>query len=407
MILWTYRLAAAPLLTLALPLLAVFNKKVRRGLSMRLQRREFPLFQTPPIWIHASSGEFEYAKPVIRELKQTHPEIPIVVTYFSPTFALGVENFPGVDFALPLPLDLPGPCANFLKKVKPRALLIARTDFWPEMLSQARARGIPIQVFSYTQKQKRLSWLTRFRLNLTDQVDCVSQEDQRNIEPLKVRARLTVLGDTRYDQVRFRLDHPKELPAVLKPTRPCLVAGSTWPQDEDILLTGLRSLLNEKRLQMILVPHEPDPSHISDLKSQLEQRGLSYALYSEQRHWEDKDVLLVDRVGVLAELYLWADFAFIGGSFRRNVHSVMESLGAGCVTIVGPKHTNNREAMEFNNIQIEGWPAVSVVNSETEFENLLRERLRHPAIRVQFKAILKSEFNGRLGASRRLLESLF
>src|SRR4051812_29225034 len=141
MILWFYRLIAVPLFTVSLPFLALTNRKIRRGLGMRMQTRDWPRLSKNPVWIHASSGEFEYAKPVIRELKARHPDIPIVVTYFSPTFALGVENFPGVDFALPLPLDLPGPCTSFLKHVNPRVLLIARTDFWPEMLSQVRRRG--------------------------------------------------------------------------------------------------------------------------------------------------------------------------------------------------------------------------------------------------------------------------
>lgn len=264
--LWSYRLAAAPLFTLALPVLALFNKKIRRGLGMRMRAREFPKFETRPIWIHASSGEFEYAKPVIRELRERYPNLPIVVTYFSPTFAMGVENFPGVDFALPLPLDLPGPCSAFLKKVNPRALLIARTDFWPEMLTQTRNRGIPIHVFSYTQRQGAAGWLTRFRLNLTDHVDCVSPVDQKNVEAIGIDAKVDVLGDTRYDQVRYRLDHPKEIPSALKPVKPCLVAGSTWTQDEDILLPGLRAILTEKRMQLILVPHEPDANHIAVLK---------------------------------------------------------------------------------------------------------------------------------------------
>lgn len=403
---WPYRLAAAPLFTFALPLLAIFNKKIRRGLGMRMKAREFPKFDRPPIWIHASSGEFEYAKPVIREMRERYPDIPIVVTYFSPTFALGVENFPGVDFALPLPLDLPGPCAAFLNRVKPRALLIARTDFWPEMLTQTRRRGIPIQVFSYTQRPVKAGWLTRFRLNLIDQVDCVSVNDRQNVEALGIDAKIDVLGDTRYDQVRFRLDHPKEIPATLKPARPCMVAGSTWTQDEDILLPGLRAVLSERRMQLILVPHEPDANHIAVLKSQLEERGLTYALFSEQRQWNDKNVLIVDRVGVLAELYLWADLAFVGGSFRRTVHSVMEALGAGAVTFVGPKHTNNREAMEFKAIRLGEWPALHVVNSEKELEKAVRRCLANPALRTQFKIDLKKEFNSRLGASRRLTDQL-
>jgi 3-deoxy-D-manno-octulosonic-acid transferase len=406
MMLWFYRLVAVPAFTISLPLLALANRKIRRGLSMRMQARDWPRLTKRPVWIHASSGEFEYAKPVIRELKTRHPEVPIVVTYFSPTFALGVENFPGVDFALPLPLDLPGPCASFIRKVNPRLLLIARTDFWPEMLTQARERGIPIRVFSYTQSGRKSRWLSRFRLNLTDEVDCVSADDRRNLETLNAKPKVFVLGDTRYDQVRFRLDHPKEIPPVLKPTLPSMVAGSTWPQDEEVLLPALTELLKNRKIQLILVPHEPTESHIADLKSQLEEKEISYALFSEQRRWNDKAVLLVDRVGVLAELYLWADYAFVGGSFRKTVHSVMEALGAGCMTFVGPKHNNNREALEFKNLQIANYPALQVVQSVTDLETKLKTALANPNGTTAFKIALKEEFNRRLGASRRLIDSL-
>lgn len=406
-----YRVFVAPSLILILPFVALFNAKVSEGLRLRRKRRTYPDFPQKPIWIHASSGEFEYAKSVIRELKKMDPSLPIVVTYFSPTYAKNVENFPGVDFALPLPLDLPGPVSFFLKRIQPRALLLSRTDFWPELLSQTRKRKIPIHVFSYTQKSPdRISWLaksfTRWRLNMVDQIYCVSQEDKANIEAMNTTTPVEVLGDTRYDQVRFRLDHPKELPHSLKPSPdiPCLVAGSTWPEDETVLLAAVKPLVAGGRLQLILVPHETDEKHLAGIKNELAQHKMDFVLFSAKESWQPHQVLLVDQVGCLAELYSWGEMAFVGGSFKKTVHSVMEPLGAGLKTFVGPLHLNNREAIEFQSVRCAGHKAVTAVLDSDSWRTEI-EKHTLPDLQV-FKVELKAEFSSRLGAAKKLVESI-
>ncbi len=406
---FVYRVLVAPLFMLALPVAAIFNKKISAGLKMRRQSRQYPELSQRPVWIHASSGEFEYAKSLIRELKNRLPMVPVVVTYFSPTYANNVHNFPGVDFAMPLPLDLPGPVTSFLKRVNPRALLLSRTDFWPELLTQTRRRQIPVQVFSYTQKSpEQMSWLTKlaaqWRLKLVDQIHCVSEEDKRNVEALSVKTPVRVLGDTRYDQVRFRLDHPKELPASLKPRPgiPCLVAGSTWPEDEQVLLPAIKPLLAAGRLQLIMAPHEPTEKHIGELKQQMLAHGINFTLFSSGHSWHESQVLLIDQVGWLAELYAWGDMAFIGGSFKKTVHSVMEALGAGLKTFVGPLHTNNREAIEFQSVKVAGVAAVTEVrNSEQWREELGKYDLTE--LRA-FKEEFSKEFAARLGATQKLVD---
>ncbi len=395
-----YRYILVPLITLALPFLGLFNRKISTGLRMRRKRRKIPDFISRPVWIHASSGEFEYAKALIREIKKRWPQVPVVVTYFSPTYARQVENFPGVDFAQPLPLDLPGPCTSFLKRINPRILLIARTDFWPEILNQTRARGIPIHVFSYTQRDPGLMnaparFFARRRLGLADFIHSVSSVDLEAIRILNPKISADHLGDTRYDQVRFRLDHPKVLPAKFTPPQglPVLVAGSTWPEDERVLLPAVKDLLQAGKLRLVLVPHEPTPSHIEDLRRQLKELRL-----------DGNQVILVDEVGWLAEIYAFGDMAFIGGSFRRSVHSVMEALGAGLMTFVGPKHLNNREALEFQHVTCNGIPAVTEVNGAGQWAEILEKRL--PVDFSSFKQALKTAFGARLGATPRLIHKI-
>lgn len=404
-----YRYLIAPLAVVALPFAALFNKKISEGLRLRRTLRNYPEFKSKPIWIHAASGEFEYAKSVIRELKARHPEIPIVVTYFSPTYAKNIQNFPGVDFSLPLPLDLPGPVSSFLKRIDPRVLLLARTDFWPELLSQTRAKSIPILVFSYTQKTVKgaiAKRLARWRLEAVDRIYCVSSDDKDGIQRLGVSTPIEVIGDTRYDQVKFRLDHPKALPENLQPDSSslCLVAGSTWPEDERVLFAAMVDHLKQKKWRLILAPHEPTKAHLESLESQMQKQGLKSQRFSSAQSWGDHDVLLVDQVGWLAELYTWGDVAFVGGSFKRSVHSVMEPLGAGLPVLVGPYHRNNREAVEFQNEFLGQLGAVQSI--QDPFAWMARIDQFNSILLRDFKKEFSKRFASRLGATNRLIQSM-
>ncbi len=434
---WIYRFLVAPIFLLTLPILALINEKVRLGLKLRMQSgkkdphsregSKLPLNilsqieNKPPIWIHASSGEFEYAKPVLRELKAKNPDIPILVTYFSPTFCKSILNNPDVDLAIPLPLDFPGPVNSFLNKFKPRICLLARTDFWPELLYQLRSRKIPRLVFSYTQKNVgQLGFvkkaLLRWNLNSLTRIDCVSSEDAQELKKLGIKIPVTISGDTRYDQVHYRLlkisDRVDRLKSHLweSPHAPCFVAGSTWEEDEAVLLPALYNLLNQKKILLILVPHEPHAEHIEKLKNQFTEHSVSYSLFSKGV-W-DSSVLIVDQVGVLAELYTLGDFAFVGGSFKRSVHSVMEALGAGLRTFVGPMHFNNREALEFKKLRFEGGaqfvrPGVEEIASASDLEHALIQDLKYLDALKVFKIRLKQEFERRTGATHQLLETQF
>lgn len=406
-----YRFLLMPLSVSLLPFAALFNQKIRLGLRLRRERHEALKSAVRPIWIHAASGEFEYAKPVIREMKSRFPHIPIVVSYFSPSFANSVKQFPGVDLAIALPLDLPGPCRSFLNKYRPRLLLVARTDLWPEMLAQCERANTPVVIFSYTQKEFRSSLKRAFMnwmLRWVERIYCVTTSDLNNLLALELNVQVEVLGDTRYDQVQFRLSHPKPLPPALVPDHsvPCFVAGSTWTQDEDVLLPGLCDFLKRGQLRLVLVPHEPTVEHLAQLQTKLKALGLSAALYSEGINWSQHSILLVDQVGVLAELYLWAQFAFVGGSFRRSVHSVMEALGAGCLTFVGPFHHNNREAMGFKGLQLGEFHGVEVIDSDDQLRSVMERALHHPASLKEFSQKLRTEFTARLGASRHLVDKL-
>ncbi|MGE4132220.1 MAG: 3-deoxy-D-manno-octulosonic acid transferase [Bdellovibrionales bacterium] len=409
---WIYRGLVAPLLVFVSFILTPFLPKLRATLRLKMQPRPPKPNGQRPLWLHAASGEFEYAKAVIQELKKKWPELPLLVTYSSPSFVKNIESFPGVDLSLAMPLDLPGPITSFLRYYQPYALLLARTDLWPELLHQCRQKKIPIILFAYTQRDPALMsplarWLRRTLLRQVDHNWCVSEADQSALTKMGI-LNSQAIGDPRYDQVERRLRSPKNVtpPGLQTDGPPILVAGSTWSADESILLEALAPLCRDLKLRLILVPHEPSNEHLVRLARRLDTHQLARQRFSVLKEKWNTPVLVVDQVGRLAELYPLGQMAFVGGSFRGSVHSVMEPLGAGSWTLVGPDHLNNREALEFSKIQCEEFSLVQPVTSAEEFKSKVEMFLQNPERMDRVQKTITREFQSRLGASRSLVEQL-
>lgn len=406
-----YRYLIFPIMFVISFFLSFFNSKFKRGFYYRRKIGgiypwlNLPL-NTKPIWIHCSSGEFEYAKPIIRKFKAKFPNEKILVTYFSPTYAENIRSFQGVDMATPLPWDTQNCVRSFLLHHRPKCLLISRTDVWPEVLHQCKHLQIPTLLFSATlslhnikAQNKLAQWLMKQIYSSFTQIFCVSEKDKIAFSKI-TSSPVFVTGDTRYDQVVDRLKNPKNIKETLFTNNdiPILVAGSTWPQDEKVLLTSINKL--KTKLRFVLVPHEPTKDHLEEMARQLKKNKCDFIFYSQVESWPPNTVLIVDQIGILAELYLKAQLAFVGGSFKSSVHSVMEPLAAGCLTFVGPYHENNREALEFKNLTYEKTVTVTYVQeikTSEKFCNLLEQSLNLNF--SNFKSALQNQIQKRTGTS--------
>lgn len=409
MVTFLYRMLVIPLAAIAVLFLLPFHPKVRATLSLRLKPRAWPDWagSAKVLWIHAASGEFEYAKPLIKRWRRTHPDWKIYVTYFSPTYRGSVESFPGVDASGSLPLDLPGPMRQFVRRLKPAVLAVARTDLWPELGQTCRRHGVPVILFSATRSplrtwEKWLAFVLRWRYESADHLLTVSGSDRKELEALQVARPVLALGDTRYDQVIDRLANPKDIRLLKVSPAPVLICGSTWDPDEKVVLSATLALLKARKISLILVPHEPTAAHLADLEKRVRTYGLRSERLSALESWDGDSVLLVDRTGILAELYARADLALVGGSFTRSVHSVMEPLAAGLLTIVGPYHRNNREAIEFQDEMVS--PDMSMVmkaKDADDLKDILANWLSQPD-RSEWKAKIKQAVAARSAATERV-----
>jgi 3-deoxy-D-manno-octulosonic-acid transferase len=374
MILFIYRFLFTPIAYGLAGLVALKNNKMRKFFDLRQGKPWLAKNMEGAIWFHTSSGEIEYAKPLFRALKAKNPTCKILVTYFSPSVVKSLEKIPEVDFFCPSPWENKKIWQEFLALHKPKSLWISRTDFWLEMLTQTEKAGIPMYLFAATlnENQKKFrsrisKWWYGWQLRRMREIFCVSHADQKAFATWGFPSAI-ITGDPRYIQVAHRLQEKRNLPLQLKPTRKVFLAASTWPEDELIVLPFFAQI--QKDWSSILVPHEPTPSHIEHLESTLTSLEIPFQKWSATSMWNGYSILLVDTVGVLADIYRHADLSLIGGSFKSSVHSVMESLGAGVPAFVGPHHQNNREAVDFQNIYAEiagnKLSFVTVVRSQQE-----------------------------------------
>ena len=335
--------------------------KLRRSLAARRDvRRRFARWsgrdpRRPLVWIHAPSvGEGLQARPVLVELRRRHPDLQLAYTYFSPSAAEFAARL-DVDFHDVLPFDTVAGARAALAGLRPDALVFSKLDVWPFLAEEARRRGVALGLISATLPagSSRLRGLAPMVLRdayaALDAVGAISADDAERLVGLGCRRDVvTVTGDTRFDQVwaRARATDPAgALLAPLQSPRPTLVAGSTWPADERELLLAVASARAEHPdLRLVIAPHEPTAGHLAPIERWASATGVRWARLDAPGA-SGADVVVVDRVGVLGELYALADIAFVGGAFHAaGIHSVLEPAAFGAPVIFGPRHANSREA---------------------------------------------------------------
>lgn len=414
--------AAAGLLAQAAALLTPRGGgKLRRSLAAR--RGVHGRFATwsgrdparPLVWMHAPSvGEGLQARPVLAELRRHRPDLQLAYTYFSPSAAEFAARL-DVDFKDVLPFDTAAGARATLDALRPDAIVFSKLDVWPLLAEEARRRGVPLGLISATLPagSSRLRGLAPMLLRdaytALDAVGAISAADARRLVDLGCRPEaVTVTGDTRFDQVwaRARATDPGgALVAPLASRRPTLVAGSTWPADERELLAAIASLrATHPELRLIIAPHEPTASHLAPLERWADATGVRWARLDTPAA-ATADVVIVDRVGVLGELYALADIAFVGGAFHAaGIHSVLEPAAFGAPVLFGPRHGNSREA----SLLVAGGGA-RVVPDTRALAATLAEWLADPAARRAAGLAARQLVEKNLGATARsvaLVESL-
>lgn len=314
------------------------------------------------VWFHAPSvGEALQAKAVMDPLRRARPDVQLAFTFFSPS-AEGVAAHLGADVAGYVPWDVTKDVRAVVRALEPALVVFTKTEVWPVLAGEARRAGARLVLVGGTLPAGagRLRPAARFFLRPAfarlDAVAAVAAEDAERFARLGADpARVTVTGDPGIDSAAERVlavdpDAPYLQPFHREP-RPTVVAGSTWPADETVLVPALaQARARVPALRAILAPHEPTERHLRGLEAALAGAGFATVRLGEvERDGRvAADAVVVDRVGVLAHLYTVGRVAYVGGGFHgAGLHSVLEPAAAGLPVAFGPRHQNARAAGEL------------------------------------------------------------
>ena len=321
------------------------------------------------IWIHcASLGEFEQGKPIMELLRVRHPSFRILLTFFSPSGYEAQKDYKGADWIFYLPVDGPGHAKRFLDIVHPCLVIFVKYEFWYYYLKKIRYRRIPLLLVSalFRKDMSFFKWyggLQRKMLSRFDHLFVQNDSSKKLIDDLGLAAICTVSGDTRFDRVIEIAGQWKPIPSIeeFMGNSKSLIAGSTWPEDEEVLQKAFLAL-QEPSLKLIIAPHEISEKHINDLEKLFPNSVRLSRLTTQDSRLTT--VLLIDNIGMLSRLYKYAYITYVGGGLRTmGVHNVLEAAVYFKPVLFGEYFRKYTEAtglvmtgggLPFNNIKKDG-----------------------------------------------------
>lgn len=340
---------------------SVFNKKA--SLWVKGRQRYWPIldkiFAAPPFnlpgrklaWFHcASLGEFEQGRPIIEAFKQQHPDYLILLTFYSPSGYEVRKAYTGADVVLYLPLDTKYNVQRFVDTINPDLVFYIKYEFWFNFLSYLQSKNIPTILVSavFRPDQHFFKGYAEWPRKILKGFTTIFVQNEYSKELLAFIGIENVIanGDTRFDRVAAGAANPSaiDIAWAFSLNHKVIVAGSTWPADEDLIFKLIYQ--NKHKLRFIIAPHEISPSHIDSL---MQRAGKTAVRFSKTNTDEVKnaEILIIDSIGMLSQLYQYGTLAYIGGGFGAGIHNILEASAFGLPVFMGPKYHKFNEAKEL------------------------------------------------------------
>ena len=313
--------------------------------------------ERPTVWFHAASlGEFEQARPVLEAYRQRHPDHQVLVTFFSPSGYEVRKNYPLADAICYLPMDTPRNVRHFVFNADPDTVFFVKYEFWYNYLDTLKGRGANTYIFStiFRPGQYFFRWYGGwFRRQLGRCFDHLFVQNEESLQLLRSHGidHCSLAGDTRYDRVN-QIVQAAERDAVVEKfldgyDGKVLVAGSTWPPDEQII-ARLRESKQWFPERIIIAPHEIHEEHLRSIEA-LFPDSIRYSSLSGSTGSSSatSHVLIIDNIGLLSKLYRYATVAYIGGGFGVGIHNILEAVAYGKPVVFGPNYHKFQEAHDL------------------------------------------------------------
>ena len=396
-----------PIVWFALHIVSLFNEKMRLFVSGRKQT--FSILdekinsEDQVIWIHAASlGEYEQGLPILERIKEDFPKHKILLTFFSPSGYEVKKDSTPADTVAYLPLDSVSKAKRFVKLAHPELVIFIKYEIWPNYLSELRKKAIPTLLVSALFSNRQIffkSYGGMMRKSLgTFHHFFVQDENSKNLLESIDLKNVTVNGDTRFDRVTEILSRDNQLGFmdVFKESKLCFVAGSTWPEDEKILVEYINS--SSEKVKFVLAPHTMKTAHLNKLVQGISKPVMKYSEL-DSKDSSQVDVLIIDTIGLLTKIYSYADIAYVGGGFATGLHNTLEPAVFGIPVIVGPQYQGFKEAEEL--VEKKGILSIQDANS---FTAIMSRLLNEPTFLSETGQINKDYIQTNQGASARIME---
>lgn len=392
-----------------LQIVALFNPKIKLFVAGRKQ--SFSILKNDisnsdkTLWVHAASlGEFEQGLPIIEELKAKYPQYKIVVTFFSPSGYEVKKNTPLADSVCYLPIDTKANARRFIRTIHPTLAIFVKYEIWPNYLRELEAKNIPTLLISAIFKEGQVYFKNYggFMRKALRRFSHYFVQDERSEALLRSIGMedITVSGDTRLDRVSKILDRDNSLDFMeaFKNGKPCFVAGSTWPEDEAILVDYINN--TPKELKFVIAPHTIKKDRILGLAGSLSKKAMLYSKI-DNGNLQDYDVLIIDHIGLLTKIYSYADLAYVGGGFATGLHNTLEPAVFGIPVIIGPDYKGFNEAEDL--VKLKG---ILPIADKWSFGELMKKLIQSPDFRERTGAINADYVSRNKGASLKIMEHI-
>ncbi len=356
------------------------------------------------IWFHcASLGEYEQGVPLMEELKKKHPEYKIVVSFFSPSGFEVKKNDTLADLTIYLPLDTPFNAKKFIKLLHPNLAIFIKYEFWPNYLFQLKKNNIPTLLVSGLFRENQIFFKSyggfmRKALKTIPYFFVQEKASKKLLQSIGI-SNVAINGDTRFDRVLKQISQNNQLDFIekFKQDKLCLVCGSTWAEDESILLEYINNASN--KVKFIIAPHEIKTARIEDLKLNIEKETVLYS-EMEGKNLADYKVFIIDTVGLLSKIYHYADLAYVGGAMgNTGLHNILEPATFGIPIVIGKNFTDFPEAKKLKELK-----GLFSVKMPLGCSAILFKLVNDDPFREKSGAIAKEFIQSNIGATEKVME---
>ncbi len=414
-----YNITVVPFLFAFIRFAGLFNAKVASGIKGRKRLFEELILNAAAtnkskklIWFHSSSlGEFEQAKPIIKNLKNDK-NINILVTFFSPSGYENSKKYPYADLISYIPFDTYSNAVRFIRIAHPDLAVMMRYDIWPNHVWAMKKFNIPCFIVDGTMKKnssRKWPVIKSFHKRLYGDITrilAVSDEDVSGFGAFGCKGeQVKAVGDTRFDRVYQRSRTASErnlIKSDILKNKKVLVAGSTWEADEDIILPAFLKMSEyDSNVILIIAPHEPTVLHLEKLENDFAGK-LETIRFSFLNNYKDERVIIIDSIGILLTLYTYATVAYVGGSFKQGIHNVLEAAVYGIPVLFGPKIENSQESRQL----MERGGGMMIKTKQEAYRKLrslfLDDQLRKSKGKISFDYVHEN-----LGATDKIIKEIY